>query len=301
MTNILCNRIDFILLKIRTFLIKIFTYLAYRKKQERKRRYKQLRYNAEIKYLQRYTYALDNAATAALQPVPKIIWSCWWQGEENLPPVVKRCFESVHKYCPDYEFRLITENNLHQYIDFPDYIWKKYRKGIISRTLLSDLLRIGLLSRYGGIWLDATVYLTAPLPPKITETSFFAFHCREIYQFQSWFLKSAPNDIILSNLQKLFLEYFKHENRLLNYFFTYLAFDVVVSQQRACAEQWQNTPTIVDTFCYDLADNFFAPYSAAKWKQIKSATTVHKLSWKYRQTPNDDSFLNYLLRGELGA
>lgn len=39
----------------------------------------------------------------------------------------------------------------------PDYIVKKWEKGRIPADLFSDLLRLELLIRYGGTWIDSTV------------------------------------------------------------------------------------------------------------------------------------------------
>lgn len=45
-------------------------------------------------------------------------------------------------------------------------------KGIITNTHFSDLLRIELLINHGGLWLDATTYLTGTLPNYISENDF---------------------------------------------------------------------------------------------------------------------------------
>ena len=39
---------------------------------------------------------------------------------------------------------------------------EKKKKGIISRTHYSDLLRLEILGNYGGIWLDSTFFCTKP-------------------------------------------------------------------------------------------------------------------------------------------
>ena len=279
-------------------LMRLFTAIRYKNKTERKKIFKQLRYQAELKYLNRYSYVFEkDKIREPSSDVPKIIWTCWWQGTENLPPVVEKCIASIRKYCPDYELRIVTADNMHDYVNLPDYIMQKHKKGNITRTQLSDLLRLELLTKYGGMWLDATVFLTAPLPDKILSAPFFAFHCREIYQAQSWFLKAKSDNIILHNLKNLMFEYWRRENKMINYFLVYLSFDAVVKNNLECAKMWAQTPLIYDD-CYELADNFFAPYSAQKWAAIKAKTTIHKLSWKYKKTPESGTFLARLLDGE---
>ncbi len=294
------RRTAFLKVKLYVLWLRLFTTLRYKNKTERKAKFKQLRCEAEKKYLSRYLYALDAiAAEEAPTAAPKIIWTCWWQGEENLPPVVKKCIESIRKYCPDYELRVITADNMHDYVELPDYIMQKHRKGSITRTQLSDLLRVALLAKYGGLWMDATVFLTEPLSQAILEAPFFAFHCRELYQGQSWFLKAGKDDIIIRCLKNFMFEYWKHENRMINYFLVYIAYDMVVTYKAECARQWAQTPLIYDD-CYELADNFFEPYTVQKWAEIKGKTSVHKLSWKYKKEPARNSFLDCLLSGRLG-
>ena len=293
------RRAAFIKVELYVLWLRLFTALRYKNKDERKTEFKRLRYEAEKKYLNRYLCALDAvAAKQAPTEVPKIIWTCWWQGEENLPPTVKRCIESIRKYCPDYELRIITADNMSDYVKLPDYIMQKHRKGYILRAHLADILRMALLVKYGGIWMDATVFLTAPLPSYIVNSSFFSFHCHELYQFQIWLIKAAAGNLLIKNMLNLLLEYWKYENAAINYFFGYSFFDLMVQNSPECARQWAQTPLIYDD-CYELADNFFEPYTEQKWMEIKDKISVHKLSWKYKKEPAENSFLQHLLNGNL--
>ena len=54
----------------------------------------------------------------------------------------------------------LTKNNFKQYIELPDYIEKKFEKGKISMAHFSDLLRISLLAKWGGMWIDSTALCT---------------------------------------------------------------------------------------------------------------------------------------------
>ena len=69
--------------------------------------------------------------------------------------------------------RLITFENCREYVTFTNTIIQKYNDGKISMTHLSDILRAELLYRYGGMWIDATYYLTAKLPEKLLESNLY--------------------------------------------------------------------------------------------------------------------------------
>lgn len=79
--------------------------------------------------MQKYlSYADDTVSIPKCEPV---IWWCWLQGLESAPPIVKAC-----------------------------YILDKWKAGIISNTHFSDILCLELLTSRGGIWVDATVFVT---------------------------------------------------------------------------------------------------------------------------------------------
>lgn len=57
-----------------------------------------------------------------------------------------------------YEFRIVDLTNYHNWVQLPQYVEEKFRKGLIPPALFSDLLRLALLKQYGGVWMDASVY-----------------------------------------------------------------------------------------------------------------------------------------------
>ena len=99
------------------------------------------------------------------------IWVCWWQGEEAMPELVRICIKSIKRNLPREKavFRLITLENCMEYVTFSATVVRKFDEGKISYTNLSDILRAELLYRYGGMWIDATYYVTAPIPEKLFE------------------------------------------------------------------------------------------------------------------------------------
>ena len=93
------------------------------------------------------------------------IWICWWQGMKNAPDIVKKCVESIRIHAENHKIVIITDENYKEFVTFPTWLEEKYKRGIITKTHLSDLLRISLLAQYGGIWLDSTFFCTGDLQP----------------------------------------------------------------------------------------------------------------------------------------
>ena len=86
------------------------------------------------------------------------VWVCWLQGMDAAPELVQRCYRSLQENLTDREIILLTEDNYRQYVSFPEHIQQKIDTGVITRTHFSDLLRLELLIRHGGTWIDATVF-----------------------------------------------------------------------------------------------------------------------------------------------
>ena len=91
------------------------------------------------------------------------IYFCWLQGEANLPPIVRCCYNSFKQNAGRYKIVFIDEQNFSKYVDIPPHVMDKFRTGKITRTHFSDILRVNLLERYGGLWLDSTILVTEPL------------------------------------------------------------------------------------------------------------------------------------------
>jgi hypothetical protein len=105
------------------------------------------------------------------------IWVCWWQGYDNAPELVQMCIQSIIRNIPTdiAEFYFITMDNVGDYITLPQWIIDRYVNEQMSDTHLSDILRYGLLYRYGGMWIDATYVVTAPISRELlTGRSFYS-------------------------------------------------------------------------------------------------------------------------------
>lgn len=91
------------------------------------------------------------------------IWICWFQGEEEAPEIVKKCINSVRKHASGDEVIILTEENITDFVTIPNIVLEKYRDGQISKTHFSDIVRLNLLAQQGGLWVDATVFMTRDL------------------------------------------------------------------------------------------------------------------------------------------
>ena len=83
--------------------------------------------------------------------IPKIIWTYW--DSDNLPEIVQKSIENWKRYCPDWTVNVVTPSNINEYL--PENDFYNFRPDdFIQRRV--DLIRLYLVSKYGGVWSDAS-------------------------------------------------------------------------------------------------------------------------------------------------
>ncbi len=213
------------------------------------------------------------------------VWVCWLQGMEQAPEIVQCCYNSLQKNLPDREIVLLTEENYRDYVTFPDYIQEKIEKGIITRTHMSDLLRLELLIRYGGTWIDATVYCSGwKIPGYMLDSDLFMFqnlkpgldgHATRI---SSWFMTACTNHPILLLARQLVYHYWRTKNSMVDYF---LVHDMLELAIEAYPDAWKQVVPFSNATPHILLLRMFEDYDRDMWAAICDQTPFHKLSYKF--------------------
>jgi Capsular polysaccharide synthesis protein len=218
---------------------------------------------------------------AGCKGVPRIIWFLWFQGLEKAPYVVRKCHESWAARNPGWELVCLDDASLQAFAS-ADYHVGSF--ATLSRQQRSDLLRLDLLAKHGGVWADATCFCVQPLdswlPPNL-DSGFFAFsrpHPKRI--ISSWFLAAEPQNILVSRLFEFMLDYwgshpFRRERQHLSgrvlarflrvsprtrvwwfsqvirdwlaispYYAIHFAFEKLVREDPECARIWECTPKV---------------------------------------------------------
>lgn len=211
------------------------------------------------------------------------VWVCWFQGIEQAPLLVRRCYEQMKRNLKNEEVVLITDENMDNYVQFPDYIMQKYRSGAITRTHLTDLLRLELLTRYGGTWIDSTVLCTGELPDYVTRPDLFFFRTLKpgldghSIGLSSWFMSAKSNNRLLVAVRELLYNYWRDNDRLIEYFlvhiFLQMAMEKYPEEIAAMPKHCNSTPHILQL-------QLFEPYNEFLFNDICAQTPIHKLSYK---------------------
>lgn len=101
--------------------------------------------------------------------IPKKIHYCWFGGQ-SLPELAVKCIESWKRHCPDYEIIQWNETNYH--LDDCVYVREAYEAG--KWAFVSDYVRLDVIFREGGIYLDTDVEVIRSLDSLLNQKCFFA-------------------------------------------------------------------------------------------------------------------------------
>lgn len=220
------------------------------------------------------------------------VWICWWQGEEAMPGIVKACFQSLKRNLPkeDTEIHLITSENVRNYVRFPDFIEEKYRNQIISRTHLSDILRMSLLTLYGGFWMDATYLLTAaPDSDLVIKRDFYTQRFEELRytdeivvkgRWTTHLMRATANNPLTRFVLNGFYCYFAANDTILDYFLmdylTLIAYEEIPSVKKMIDNCPPSQPEL-----YSMEILLNEAFEEEKWERLTKETVFFKLSYKH--------------------
>lgn len=214
-----------------------------------------------------------------------IIWVYWWQGEESMPPIVKKCYESVLKHANGATVQLITKENYMQFVDVPQIMIDKQEKGIICHAHFSDIYRCCLLYKYGGLWLDATIYVTAPIDKGIFEKELFSMRKDPSdgqpfnKYYSSFCFGTKAGNLIFKNLSVMFIEYVKKEKYFIDYFVFDILIQIIRDESLYCNSLFEqleyNHP---DQLAIQL--NFNNEFDDLQYTTWLNRTSFHKLTYK---------------------
>ena len=223
----------------------------------------------------------------AYDPTVAPIWVCWFQGEENAPPLVRRCIASIRQHAGKHPVHVLTADNLQSYINFPPVIWEKWKSKKILPANFSDIVRMALIYRYGGLWLDATIFCSKQIPNWYFSEDFFS--CKgpvrdsgyiSRYRWTSFVLGGTKGSCFYKLMLNLFFAYWSEEEVSIDYllvdYLIYLSYC-----ERSDIRQMIDSLPENNLLRDEPAAYMGTPFSqeqVEKW--LSSDTVLFKLSWR---------------------
>lgn len=234
------------------------------------------------------------------------IWVCWWQGTSSAPLIVQKCIESIQGNNKNRPVYIINQDNYDKYLDIPDYILELVRDGKIKLANFADYIRVSLISKYGGLWIDSTVFCSKEVPEECFSYPFFSCKSGSAFgyiangKWTAYFIGGWKNNLIFSFVKEAFEEYWRNNVYTIDYFLIdYLIYMAYISIP-AAKEMIDRVP-INNQHRFFLRDAMLSEKAAADFsKYIYEDTYIYKLSYKalygMETIDGEESIFSYLLR-----
>lgn len=237
-----------------------------------------------------------------------VIWTAWFQGVENLPPVIFKCINSFTKI-KNREVIVIDKYNYSDYLKLPVSIVDKFDKGMISYTAFSEIIRIALLAEYGGLWLDATIFVDRDISFLIKDKNYVSLrshknlsHGNLMGAFPVYFLYSNGNSTGFDEINYYLLAYWQEFDIQVDYFLVDYIFKFVYFNNDFFRKDTDANP-ILGEKRFLLNDIMSKAYNELDAKELENnQVPVYKLSnkLKYREVDDSgrDTFFKKFINGE---
>lgn len=149
--------------------------------------------------------------------LPRLIWFFW---DGPVDSFAVQCVASWHKFAPGWEVRGVNFSNLSAYLDASELPSNFMDLDSIQRQ--SDCVRLALLAKYGGVWVDASVmfnrnleeWIAGPMEVQSRDGKGKEFLAYYIQSFsgpgpgdeviESWFLAAKRGSLIIRKWKELF-------------------------------------------------------------------------------------------------
>ena len=207
------------------------------------------------------------------------IWVYWAQGIDHAPTVVRRCHDELRRLHPDQQVVVLDHSTVDDHSDLPGYVHDRTRD---DRTKYSDVLRLDLLARHGGIWLDATCLPRRDLPgllPELVPSGFFALRFRRA-RMASWLLAATPGDPSMATLRAAQLVYWRHHDGPIDYFVLHHLFEALFHIDPDVHAAVEAMPPVSAHTSSKFARAMLEPYDPQRFRRLLDGAFVHKLSHK---------------------
>ena len=261
----------------------------------------------------------SNIKTSDNGKIPHIIWIMWWQGENSMPEIPKACLKSVRKWASAWDIRIITKENYQKYIDLSDVINYSsqycFNQQRLTIQYMSDLVRMRILYKYGGLWLDATMFaLNNRIFDLLDTQSFFTIKLDEkiinnhklnssIYTpgkggFCDSVWGTYPQNPFFEFINECMTLHLHKHKTVWDYFIIEYSILICLENCRDIARQFDKIP-ISNPDLYWLEKHAFDRFEQSEFEKINLSSSIFKLNWKMKseekKVTNGDSFLDHIL------
>jgi hypothetical protein len=215
------------------------------------------------------------------------LYTFWNSPLDSAPPLVQACVGEMARLHDDLPTPLtvLDGTSARELVEIPDAVADALEKDHPAH--FSDFVRISVLDRLGGIWVDATCWAPAPLPqavaPLLTAGALYPRWTRR--QIGNWFIAAVPATPLI-RLQRLALQaWWESDGGIPDYFLYHRIFEVLLDLVPEFHGQWEAAPTLSSAASHLLQLGMMQPWDPDALRFVAGASIVQKLSYKYDAVP----------------
>ena len=243
---------------------------------------------------------------------PKVIWTMWWQGEENAPTIVKSTLYYMRKFAKKHGYRMIVvdSENIEEYVTIPDTIYRKLETKKINLANFSDLVRFMLIDQHGGIWLDSTMYMDREFPISILEREFSSINHPDGLDISmddnitnkrwvSFCLSGTKGNIVAKSMKYFMIDQIENNEVLPDYFMVDFGLDYLYDEFEEIRDILVSIPEYSsqkDIFWLDVNRNSI--FDKEEWEKELSINKIFKTTYKIGNIL-PSSYFDYLEKRKL--
>ena len=294
-----------------TFAFLLCILFPYSNAKNRNWRQRILRYKNKTftNYLQKYyrqtAESRQEPAVACENDSRNSIWTAWLQGEENAPEVIRITLASIRENANGHPVIVISNENVDCYIDIPQSIKDKYESGLMGHAHYADVIRMMILAKYGGIWLDATMMLHEPIPEEAFQCPFYSVGFKagneeKYISGNKWLVRVIGGNmesVYLSAISRMLTNYWEDHNTAIDYFvFDYLIYILYESDRsfHLIVDKLYR----MDHYTNELRKIINEPFDEKTIKDLCIKNQIYTLTYRgnyHKQTPEGRmTFYGYL-------
>lgn len=232
------------------------------------------------------------------------VWIFWWQGEDSMPPLVKACYLQAKKVFHDNKVVLLEQNNWSDYVEIPAIIIEKVNSGIITLTHFSDILRMALLYQRGGLWMDATLFISRSIPVNIFKQPLFTLKSEKVLAYvsqcrwTSFCFGSMKGHPLAKFMQNLFFQHWQNFDQFIDYFSIDYGLRMAYDECKPIRESIDTCAMQQDKL-YSLVSSLSSIYTPRQWDDIMQSGYFFKLNRRLKvpeHVDKNETMFGHMLR-----
>lgn len=241
------------------------------------------------------------------QPLPKTIFFFWWDGFDSMPEIPRLCYHSLRLFFPDYEILFLDKKSIANYVSPSDIVYRHFLEKTVSVQNFSDYLRMTMIEKVGGYWVDSTLLFLQPFPMTellIDGRTFGSAYGRnnqlwldlgeDFLTWNSFFLAGRKDSLVA----KTFLACFREHYRKKKYPYAYFMVDAIlyaIRKQGIGENALRRTKFVDGDFLYAIKNDLVIHSEKEKEEWI---SCPQKLKWQTSLPNKTKQFVEEILQKE---